>query len=203
MLLPRGRVLIAAAVAAGSPFLLVARSLADTSPAPVTIAVAARDYAFKLSAKTAPVGKLTFAVTNTGKQDHSFQVAGKKTAVLKPGGSAKLVVTFTKPGPFAYTSTVASDAGKGIKGTFTTQAALMDTAGKQAFVTAGCGACHTLKAAGTTGTLGPNLDRSTAPQAAILNAITNGKGTMQAFVDKLTPQQLQDVAEFAYQSRTG
>ena len=122
-MLPRGRVLIAAAVAAAAPLLLVATSLADTSATPVTITVTARDYAFKLSARTAPVGKVTFAVTNTGKKDHSFQVAGKKTAVLKPGKSAKLVVTFTKAGPFAYTSTVAGDAAKGMKGTFTTKAA--------------------------------------------------------------------------------
>ena len=65
-------------------------------------------------------------------------------------------------------------------------------------MTAGCGACHTMKAAGSTGTLGPNLDRSTAAQAMILNTITNGKGTMQAFVDKLTAQQLQDVAAFVF-----
>ena len=65
---------------------------------------------------------MTFAVKNTGKKDHSFQIAGKKTAVLKPGKSAKLVVTFTKAGPFTYTSTVAGDAGKGMKGTFTTKA---------------------------------------------------------------------------------
>ena len=77
-----------------------------------------RDYGFKLSAKTAPAGKVTFVVTNTGKADHSFQIAGKKTAAIKPGRTAKLVVTFTKAGPFAYTSTVAGDAARGMKGTF-------------------------------------------------------------------------------------
>ena len=109
-----GRVLLAARRRGG-------RAASPSSPPrspraradPVTITVTARDYSFKLSAKTAPVGKVTFAVTNTGKKDHSFQIAGKKTAVLKPGKSAKLVVTFTKAGPFTYTSTVAGDAGKG------------------------------------------------------------------------------------------
>jgi len=56
-------------------------------------------------------------------------------------------------------------------------------------VSTGCGACHTLMAAGSTGTIGPNLDRSTATQAKVLTTITNGKGTMEAFVTKLTPLQ--------------
>jgi mono/diheme cytochrome c family protein len=33
-------------------------------------------------------------------------------------------------------------------------------AGKQVFVSQGCGSCHTFKAAGTNGTVGPNLDEA-------------------------------------------
>jgi mono/diheme cytochrome c family protein len=202
--LARGRVLVAVVAAVAAPLLLVSASLADTRAGAVTINVTALDYSFKLSAKTAPVGKVTFAVKNSGKKNHSFQIAGKKTAVLKPGTSAKLVVTFTKSGPFAYASTVAGDAARGMKGTFTTKAATpaVNTAGKAVFV-AQCSACHALKAAGTTGTIGPNLDRSTASQAVVVNVITNGKGTMQPFVDKLSPQELKDVAEFVFQARAG
>ena len=79
VMLPRGRFSSPPQSLQRSPLLLVATSLAGASASPVTITVTARDYAFKLSAKTAPVGKVTFAVTNTGKQDHSFQIAGKKT----------------------------------------------------------------------------------------------------------------------------
>lgn len=35
--------------------------------------------------------------------------------------------------------------------------------GAQVFASAGCGSCHTLSAAGSTGTTGPNLDESLAP----------------------------------------
>ena len=35
--------------------------------------------------------------------------------------------------------------------------------GGQLFASAGCGACHTLAAAGTTGTTGPDLEKSLAP----------------------------------------
>jgi mono/diheme cytochrome c family protein len=201
----RGRHLAAVAVAAAAPLLVSAASLADTRAAPVTINVTAVDYAFKLSAKTAAAGKVTFAVRNTGKKDHGFQIAGRKTPVLKPGKSAKLVVTFAKSGPFAYTSTVAGDAARGMKGTFTVKAAAppaVNTAGKTVFV-ANCSACHTLKAAGTTGSVGPNLDRSTAAQAAIMNIVTSGKGTMPAFGSQLTPQEIQDVANFVFGSRAG
>jgi cytochrome c oxidase subunit 2 len=37
------------------------------------------------------------------------------------------------------------------------------SSGTQLFTDAGCGLCHTLAAAGSTGTLGPNLDESLAP----------------------------------------
>ena len=144
-------------------------------------------------------------MTNAGQQDHSFQIAGKKTAVLKPGKGAKLVVTFTKAGPFSYSSTVAGDTARGMKGTFTTKAAATESnaAGKEAFTTGGCGACHALTAAGSTGAVGPNLDHSTASKATILRTVTDGKGTMPSFVDRLTPQQLQDVSAFVFESRSG
>lgn len=37
------------------------------------------------------------------------------------------------------------------------------SSGAQVFASAGCGSCHTLSAAGSTGTTGPNLDESLAP----------------------------------------
>ena len=36
-------------------------------------------------------------------------------------------------------------------------------AGRQVFLTAGCTSCHTLKDAGSTGTVGPNLDDAKPP----------------------------------------
>jgi cytochrome c oxidase subunit 2 len=38
-------------------------------------------------------------------------------------------------------------------------------AGKKTFVSEGCGSCHTVAAAGTDGTLGPNLGEALAPDA--------------------------------------
>ena len=49
-------------------------------------------------------------------------------------------------------------------------------AGKQVFATAGCKSCHTLKDAGATGTVGPNLDQAKPPLALVVDRVTNGKG---------------------------
>ena len=55
-------------------------------------------------------------------------------------------------------------------------------AGKSTFVTA-CGVCHTLKAAGTQGTIGPDLSALTLSQAQIIIA-------MQLVFDRPTPYTL-------------
>jgi mono/diheme cytochrome c family protein len=46
-------------------------------------------------------------------------------------------------------------------------------AGKAAF-TANCSACHTLKAAGAVGNIGPVLDKVSLPEATFIKAITKG-----------------------------
>jgi mono/diheme cytochrome c family protein len=43
-----------------------------------------------------------------------------------------------------------------------------------------CGACHTLAAAGTHGTAGKDLDEVRPTSGAVLRAIENGPGAMQA-----------------------
>jgi cytochrome c553 len=73
-------------------------------------------------------------------------------------------------------------------------------AGKAVFASAGCASCHTLKAAGSTGTVGPNLDQLKPPYARIVTQVENGGAIMPPFKDKLTPQQIKDVAAFVYAS---
>jgi mono/diheme cytochrome c family protein len=57
-----------------------------------------------------------------------------------------------------------------------------------------CGSCHTLAAAGTTGTVGPNLDELKPDQATVQAAIKDGPGAMPA--NLLTGAQAQQVAAF-------
>jgi cbb3-type cytochrome c oxidase subunit III len=70
------------------------------------------------------------------------------------------------------------------------------TDGKTIFVQAGCGSCHTLKDAGSTGTVGPNLDELKPPEPIVDKQVTNGGAQMPAFKDRLTPAQIQAVAKY-------
>ena len=54
-------------------------------------------------------------------------------------------------------------------------------AGEAVFASAGCGGCHTLEAAGATGTVGPNLDEAKPEQALVIERVTHGKGVMPSF----------------------
>jgi cytochrome c6 len=76
-------------------------------------------------------------------------------------------------------------------------------AGKDVFTKNGCGACHTLEDAGTSGTVGPNLDDAKPPLALAVDRIVNGKGAMPPFKAQLTPKQIADVAAYVVQATQG
>lgn len=81
-------------------------------------------------------------------------------------------------------------------------------AGRAVFSAAGCGSCHTLEAAGTDATIGPNLDETLVdkdqayvrqsivePDAAIAEGF--GPGVMpQDFQDRLSDRELNDIVAF-------
>jgi mono/diheme cytochrome c family protein len=59
-----------------------------------------------------------------------------------------------------------------------------------------CGTCHTLSAAGTNGTIGPNLDETRPSKELAVQRVTNGIGVMPSFRDTLDPEQIDAVAEY-------
>ena len=68
--------------------------------------------------------------------------------------------------------------------------------GKQIF-TQSCGTCHTLSDAGTSGTVGPNLDELKPDKARVTNAIKNGgAGTGAMPANIVTGQEAEAVAEY-------
>ncbi len=70
-------------------------------------------------------------------------------------------------------------------------------AGKAVFTgSAGCTGCHTLADAGSTGTVGPNLDDSKPSADLVVDRVTNGRGAMPPFQGTLTEQQIADVAAY-------
>jgi mono/diheme cytochrome c family protein len=87
---------------------------------------------------------------------------------------------------------VAENAGKN---GFVQPVAVSGTNGTAIFK-AKCGSCHTLAAASTTGTVGPNLDQLKPPLATVRRQVTNGGAVMPAFKDTLSNAQIEAVSKY-------
>jgi mono/diheme cytochrome c family protein len=97
----------------------------------------------------------------------------------------------------ATTTTSATSGGKPPA----TEALIGDpTDGASVFASAGCASCHTLAAAGATGTVGPSLDKLAPDQSLVVTQVTNGGFNMPAFASQLTATQINDLASYVYQS---
>ncbi len=59
-----------------------------------------------------------------------------------------------------------------------------------------CATCHTLKDAGTQGTVGPVLDEIKPNAERVANAVRNGIGLMPSYQNSLTPAQIQALAQY-------
>ena len=108
---------------------------------------------------------------------------------------------------------VASPTPKTIVGTYTTTTPTFPVVaafhlkgdpakGKSIFLT-NCGSCHTLAAAKSTGTVGPNLDQLKPDYRAVTAQVTNGGAVMPKFSPQLSTQQIADVAAFVVTSTGG
>jgi mono/diheme cytochrome c family protein len=73
----------------------------------------------------------------------------------------------------------------------------MSAQGKAIFAT-NCSSCHTLKAAGATGTVGPNLDELMPDEETVEKQVITGGGPMPAFGNKeiLTPEEIETVSAY-------
>ncbi|HEU0303695.1 MAG TPA: cytochrome c [Gaiellaceae bacterium] len=95
--------------------------------------------------------------------------------------------TVEGPVPTETTETTPTDTTPGLTG---------DPAAGKAVFTTNCGSCHVLSDAGTSGTVGPNLDESQPDKALVVDRVTNGQGIMPPFAGTLTEQQIADVAAY-------
>jgi cytochrome c6 len=101
--------------------------------------------------------------------------------------------TDTEPGETTGTTTPPPAGGAGDP-----------VAGKEVFLgDSGCGSCHTLADAGSSGTIGPNLDESQPPPELVVDRVTNGSGPMPSFSGSLSEQQIQDVAAYVSSAAGG
>jgi uncharacterized membrane protein len=61
---------------------------------------------------------------------------------------------------------------------------------------ANCAACHTLSAANSTGSVGPNLDNVHPEKDLVFERVSNGKGGMPSFRGKLSQDEINAVADY-------
>ena len=76
-------------------------------------------------------------------------------------------------------------------------------AGESIFADNGCGSCHTLEAAGSSGSIGPGRDDAPPAVELVVGRVTNGAGAMPSFADSLDEQQIRDVAAYVVESTSG
>jgi mono/diheme cytochrome c family protein len=75
--------------------------------------------------------------------------------------------------------------------------------GAAVFSSAGCGGCHTLAAANSSGQTGPNLDDLMPSQEEVAEQVRNGGGGMPAFGDELSDAEIDAVAQYVADSAGG
>jgi cytochrome c553 len=73
-------------------------------------------------------------------------------------------------------------------------------AGEAVFAENGCADCHALEAAGSSGTIGPDLDETRPDAALVEERVRNGAGAMPAFEGRLTDEQIADVTAYVVES---
>lgn len=111
-----------------------------------------------------------------------FAIGGGSKTVTRPGTGSLTVIPTSGP----------SSLGRGDP-----------VEGKAVFASAGCGKCHTLSAAGSRSTIGPDLDESQPGVDLVIDRVTNGQGVMPSFKSRLSAGEIDDVAAFVVKSTRG
>src|SRR5881396_1322612 len=91
-------------------------------------------------------------------------------------------------------------SGCGGKGQESSSGSTSSLPGAKVFDSAGCGGCHTLAAAKSNGTVGPNLDQLRPDQQRVELQVRNGGVGMPSFRNKLSRIEISQVAEFVSES---
>jgi mono/diheme cytochrome c family protein len=143
------------------------------------------------------VGVLGLAAAGCGGEEEASPTAETVTGTLPTETTTtettETETTETETTETTETETTTEPAGEGDP-----------VAGKEVFLgSSACGGCHTLADAGTSGTVGPNLDESAPSADLVVERVTNGQGAMPAFGSTLTEQQIADVAAYVSSAAGG
>ena len=135
-------------------------------------------------------------VTGDDAQDVAAYVAS--VAGVSAGGSATTTTATTSSTPTPAPSPPPPTTTQTETASTTTSSGGSDLVaqGKDVFAKSGCASCHTLKDAGATGTVGPNLDEAKPSKDLVVERVTNGKAPMPSFKGQLSGEEIQAVAEY-------
>ena len=137
------------------------------------------------------VGALGVAAAGCGSEEEAAPTAETVT------GTLPTETTVTETTDTETTDTETTETTETETTTTAPPAAGDPVAGKEVFLGASsCGGCHVLADAGTSGTVGPNLDRSKPSADLVVDRVTNGQGAMPPFSGTLSEQQIADVAAY-------
>ena len=98
-------------------------SSAPFTAAPGTVAVETKEFSFTPSTLTVPAGSVTFAVRNSGQEEHEFEIFTGEAVVdevegLVPGLTKNLTVTL-EAGAYTFACKLNGHDQLGMKGTLT------------------------------------------------------------------------------------
>jgi len=112
------RIMLALGVALAALVVAAPAGANSSAAQATTVTVTMKEFKFTLSKAKVPHGTVTFKLVNKGSVAHDFKIAGKKSKLIQPGKSGKLVVTLKK-GKLPYICTVPGHAAAGMKGKLT------------------------------------------------------------------------------------
>ena len=115
---------------------------------------------------------------------HGSEANSVALYVAKCSGNPSCGVTAASQAPPATTTTPAPSGGGA------------GPDGKKIFTSAGCSGCHTLKDAGASGNVGPNLDTLKPSEARVAHQVEFGGAVMPAFKGKLSAAEITAVAKY-------
>lgn len=146
---------------------------------------------------------LTVTFKQRGIYEYLCTVPGEAADGMKGliGVGVKLV---TRPAPISPIASTTTTTTTPATSTTPVPSNLVGDAnsGEAVFNSAGCGSCHTLAAAGASGTVGPSLDMVKPTQPLIVEYVTNGSNasgnSMPAYAGTLTTTQIDDLAAYVF-----
>jgi len=132
-------------------------------------------------------GAIAYPIVNppTGAPGMPADIVTGQDAIDVATYVASVAATGATPTPLPAPTTTSTEPGEG-----------GDLAAGKVVFTDSCAGCHTLADAGTSGTIGPNLDDRPPSADLVSERVTNGQGAMPSFSESLTAAQIADVSAY-------